>query len=274
MPVLHRRSWRAVLLAVAAAAQACAHLPAASQPFDGAVVLNDRPLTVHFANAAAAPIRPLLLYTTGDGGWARKDLALYRQIVSWGYPTAGFSAPQYLKHLRGADGTTTPAQLGQDYGAIIRYAQARLGMPAGAPVILVGVSRGAGLEVIAAGRRAVHQLLGGVIAIALTKEEEYVKWFGLRRRAVRQPPNPVMVEVYDYLPRLGPLPIAVVQSTKDGFLPADRARSLFGPDTPTRRFRAVDAENHNFGGHRQQMYDAAAEALRWIMTSVARVDTR
>ncbi len=256
-----------MLLVVAAVSQACAHLPASSQPFDGAVVLNEHPLTVHFANAAAAPVRPLLLYTTGDGGWHRKDLALYRQIVSWGYPTAGFSAPEYLKHLKSHDGTTSPDRLGQDYASIISFAQARLHMPPGAPVILVGVSRGAGLEVIAAGRRGVHRLLGGVLAIALTKEEEYVKWFGLRRRAPRSP-NPVMVEIYDYLPRLGALPVAVVQSTRDQFLPADRALGLFGPDTPTRRFRSVEAANHNFGGRRQEMYDAARTALDWIMTLV------
>ncbi len=254
---------RAALFVVAAVSQACAHLPASSHPFDSALVLHDRSLTVHFANAAAAPTRPLLLYTTGDGGWHRKDLALYRHIVSWGYPTAGFSAPEYLKHLRG-DATTTPLQLGQDYAALIAFAQARLGMPAGAPVILVGVSRGAGLEVIAAGRRGVRHLLGGVIAIALTKEEEYVRWFGVRQRVTRSA-NRVMVEVYDYLPRLGDLPIAVVQSTRDDYLPADRAVQLFGPDTATRRFRAVEAANHNFGGSREAMYAAAREALGWIM---------
>lgn len=248
--------------------QACAHLPAASHPFTGALTLNGHPLAVHFANKTAAPERPLLVYTTGDGGWARKDLALYRQIVSWGYPTVGFSAPQYLKHLRG-DETTTPERLGQDYARIIRFADEQLGRAGNAPVVLIGVSRGAGLEVIAAGREGVRRSLGGVIAIALTREEEYVRWFGIRIPGARRPAKPVMLEIYDYLPLLGEVPVAVVQSTRDNFLPAAEAARLFGPETATRRFRAIDAGDHSFGGSRQMMYDAAREALDWITGGTA-----
>ena len=253
------------LLLLSLAAQACAaHLPPSSRPFDGAITLNAHPLNIHFANESLAAVRPLLLYTTGDGGWARKDLALYEHIVSWGYPTAGFSAPDYLKHLSGEQGTTTPAQLGSDYAQIIAFAEAHLHTVPGAPVILVGVSRGAGLEVVAAGQSRVRQKLGGVVAVALTREEEYVRWFGRRLPLVRRPARRTMVEVYDYLPLLGQLPLAVVQSTRDGFLPAEAAARLFGPDTPTRRFRAIEARNHSFAGARDAMYEAVNESLQWI----------
>ena len=254
------------ILLLALASHACAaHLPAASRPFDRSLTLNAHPLTLHFANGEITRKRPLLLYTTGDGGWVRKDLALYRQIVSWGYPTVGFSAPDYLRHLRGAEGTTTPRALGRDYAEIVAFAETNLHIQPGTPVVLIGVSRGAGLEVVAAGQPGVRDRLSGVVAVALTKEEEYVRWFGRRLPLVRRPPTQVMVEVYDYLPLLGSLPLAVVQSTRDQFLPAAAAAQLFGAETPTRRFRAIDARNHSFGGARDQMYQACKEALMWIV---------
>ncbi|MEN3339724.1 MAG: hypothetical protein V7647_3400 [Acidobacteriota bacterium] len=253
-----------VLFALGAGACA-AHLPPASRPFDRTLTINAHRLKLHFANGESSRKGPLLVYTTGDGGWVRKDLALYRQIVSWGYPTAGFSAPDYLEHLRGAEGTTTPAALGRDYAEIIAFAETNLHVERGTPVVLIGVSRGAGLEVIAAGQPRVREQLSGVVAVALTKEEEYVRWFGRRLPLVRRPSTRVMLEVYEYLPLLGNLPLAVVQSTKDQFLPASAAAKLFGADTPTRRFRAIEARNHSFGGAREQMYQACKEALTWIL---------
>ncbi len=74
-----------------------------------------------------------------------------------------------------------------------------------------------------------------------------------------------MVQVYEYLPLLGTVPIAVIQSTHDHFLPAAAAAQLFGADTPTRRFRAIEAQNHSFGGAREEMYQACKEALAWIL---------
>jgi len=262
---------------LAALSHGCAgRLPAASKPFDRALVLNGHSLTVHFANAGTEGTRPLIVYTTGDGGWARKDLAFYRQIVSWGYPVAGFSATDYVKHLPRESDTTTPGRLGRDYDAIIAFAKERLGTAADRPVVLVGVSRGAGLSVVAAGQRRVRAQIAGVVAVALTKEEEYVRWFGLRRRPARsrRAREPVMLQVYEYLPLLGTLPLAVVQSSHDNYLPATAARRLFGADSGTRRFNTIEARNHSFSGARDKMYDAVHAALRWINGLLYSEDTR
>lgn len=133
-------------------------------------------------------------------------------------------------------------------------------------MILIGVSRGAGLSVVAAGQRTVQRELSGVIAIALTKEEEYVRWFrrtpGARVRT--DPEEPSMVEVYQYLPRLGPLPLYVIQSTHDSYLPADKARALFGPDTSRHRFQSIASTDHNFSDAREAMYAAARNALSFV----------
>ena len=84
------------------------------------------------------------------------------------------------------------------------------------------------------------------------------------------PKEPAMVEVYQYLPRLGALPLYVIQSTHDGYLPADKARALFGPDTERRRFQPIESTNHNFSDKRDEMYAAAREALLFIERFMAK----
>jgi fermentation-respiration switch protein FrsA (DUF1100 family) len=267
-----RASIGLLLLAVCASCSAgCGlraggHAAALNPPVpDHIIVLNDHSLRLHFSRGNRDVSRPLLVYATGDGGWHRKDLAAYHHLVDFGYPTVGFDAHDYVTHL-GARDTTTPARLAADYQRIISTAKELLHLPADYPVVLVGVSRGAGLSVVAAGQRGLRPSISGVLAVALTKEEEYVKM--LRRLRLRGRPlvgvGPEMVEVYDYLPRLGSVPIAVIQSTRDDYLPADEARALFGPDNPHRWFQPVQARNHSFGGARTQLYDAMSRSLNWI----------
>ena len=228
---------------------------------DRLVTLNGHSLRLHFANAQAPIVRPLLVYATGDGGMHRKDLDTYRHLVSWGYPIVGFDARDYVKHLGPRSDTTTPRRLAADYARIIDSARESLGIDPRRPVVLVGVSRGAGLSVIAAGQ--LRRVIAGVVAVALTHEEEYVRWYR-RLRVLREQRRPVMVDVYEYLAQLRGLPLAVVQSTHDQYLPAAKARALFGPDTERRWFQPIEAHNHNFGGARSRMYSAVQAALVWV----------
>ena len=220
------------------------------------VTLDGSRITLHLSSVGVADRRPLLVYATGDGGWRGKDLDLFRHLAAWGYATAGFSAPQYVKQLQGDDEITTPERLARDYVAIIAAAEQALTLPDSTAVILVGVSRGAGLSVVAAGQPAIRPLVDGVVVMGLTKEEEHVRW---RRR--RQSTE---LQIYDYLPQLADMPIAVIQSTRDNYLPAADARSLFGADTARRQFHAIDARNHSFAGARPILYDTLRTSLEWV----------
>jgi pimeloyl-ACP methyl ester carboxylesterase len=259
--------------AVALLAAGCMHraeAPSANTPVESEryVVFYDHPLEVHLARRPrVAPGMPLLLYATGDGGWRGKDKAVYNQIITWGYPAAGFSAPDYLNHLGFVSGTTTPARLARDYQRLIEFAKASLDLPPATPTILVGVSRGAGLAVVAAGRPETRSELAGVLAVALTKEEEYVRHYRVRRGASPSDmPRRELVEfqTYEFLDRLRSVPLVVIQSTNDSYLPAGAARELFGPDTALRRLYAIEASDHSFGGARQELYDRMASSLEWI----------
>ena len=83
----------------------------------------------------------------------------------------------------------------------------------------------------AAGEPDLQPSLAGVVAVALTREEEYVQRPKRRRRAPRAAPEMVMLDNYEYLPRLLTLPLSIIQSTHDEYLPAEEARRLLGPDS-------------------------------------------
>src|SRR5256885_1793728 len=157
----------AAAVAVAAAVTAaCAHPGALTrpvpEPFVRTVTLYGHPLELHLATLGSGN-EPLLVFATGDGGWRGYDLDTFRHLVSWGYPVAGFSAPEYIKYLRGEDETTTPVRLATDYMLIVELAKRELRLPTDTPVILVGISRGAGLAVVAAGQRLLQPELARLL---------------------------------------------------------------------------------------------------------------
>jgi hypothetical protein len=261
---------------------ACVHPQPLVQPdapveFSRYLTFYDHPLELHYAKPANMnPGAPLLLFATGDGGWRGKDLDAYRHLIRWGYPVVGFSAPSYLKHLGFVSGTTTPERLAHDYQRIITTAVAALELPADTSTILVGISRGAGLAVVAAGRQEIHAGLAGVLAVALTKEEEYVRHYRVKRgESPSDMPTRELVEfqTYEYLDQLRAVPLVVIQSTRDSYLPADAARALFGPDTESRKLYAIPAQNHGFGGARGEMFARMADSLRWLVSTHDRLST-
>jgi fermentation-respiration switch protein FrsA (DUF1100 family) len=146
-----------------------------------------------------------------------------------------------------------------DFAAVIRAAKAALNLPAVTRVVLVGKSRGAGLDVAVASQEPVRSRLRGVIAIALTREEEYA--------SVPSPADgtPAMLRTYPALPPIGDVPVAVIQSTHDDYIPAAEARELFGPDTSSRTLRPVESSDHNFEGGVSALYREMTSCFEWIL---------
>ncbi|HZW76621.1 MAG TPA: AcvB/VirJ family lysyl-phosphatidylglycerol hydrolase, partial [Caldimonas sp.] len=202
---------------------------------------------------------PLVVYATGDGGWWGGDKDVFDALAAWGYPVSGFSARDYVSHL--GDGVTaiSPGQMAADFAALIRASKAALGLPGSTSVVLVGKSRGAGLDVAVATQESIRSRLRGIIAIALTREEEYA--------AVPSPAGgaPTMLLTYPSLPLIGETPVAVIQSTHDDYIPAAEARTLFGPDTASRLFRSVESSDHNFGDAIPTLYREMTSSFEWIL---------
>ncbi len=247
------------------------HVPIPSEanyvPLSDSIAIYHHPLELRFSKPKSSSNGDILIvYATGDGGWRGLDEKLFEWISSWNYPVVGFSSKSYLKNLEYVRDTTTPRRLVRDFETIIGFAEQELALPKSTRIILVGLSRGAGLDIVAAGQGGLQANLAGVVAVALTKEEEHVSYHRRHRRA--QPDQPkrekLIIQTYQYLLRISSAPIAVIQSTHDGYLPASAARTLFGPDTELKRLVAIPAKNHRFTGGRLDLYKETKTALAWI----------
>jgi hypothetical protein len=73
---------------------------------------------------------------------------------------------------------------------------------------------------------------------------------------------------YPAIDRLGQVPIAVIQSAGDKYVPDEESRRLFGPDTATRRLYEVNAKNHGFSGGQEELLKDLEVSLEWIRTTL------
>jgi hypothetical protein len=122
--------------------------------------------------------------------------------------------------------------------------------------------------VVAAAQQALQPRPAGVIALSLTRETDFVRNRRTSKAQAASAGASTMesgqVLTYARLKSALDIPIVVIQSTNDRYLPAVEARALFGPDASTRRFLEVEARSHGFGGARDAVLRELDSALGWI----------
>jgi dipeptidyl aminopeptidase/acylaminoacyl peptidase len=143
-----------------------------------------------------------------------------------------------------------------------------LGVSPEAAMIVVGFSRGATMVAFTAINPTLRQDLAGAVAMGLTRESDYLRAPppGSRPPEI-QVDKKDRIQIYPALELIGSTPLAVIQSTKDRYVPAAESRKLLGPDTPTRRLYEVEARNHRFSGGREQLLRDLDDALEWMERS-------
>lgn len=246
----------------------------AAREFTTTVLLHGKPLELHLTvPRTPAADHVVVLYASGDGGWFGTAVDMFRQIGEAGYFAVGFSSRAFLKIERPRGALVTAVQLAAEYELILAQAHNALGVDATSPAVLTGWSRGAAFSVLVASERTAQDHILGVIAIGLAEGEDLAidgaedeTDDGTALPDARRWP----FDTYARIARLDSLPCAVIQATHDNYLPALRARQLFGPDTLLRRLYSVDARNHRFSGGRAAFDAAFLDAIRWVVSQPAR----
>lgn len=226
------------------------------------------------------PVRPapdaadlLVLYASGDGGWFGAAPDMFREIANAGYYTVGFSSRAFLKLERPRGPLVSVSQLVTDYQDILKEAREDLALPPTSPVVLTGWSRGAAFAVLVGSEMRSGSPVDGVLAIGLTSgenlqlagpDEEDDDGDAGPGNDATAPAGRWPFSPYAAIARMHQ-PCVVIQATHDNYLPAERARALFGPDQPHRRLYEVDARNHRFSGGKAAFNAALSSGLRWIV---------
>jgi len=215
----------------------------------------------------ATPRSPkeLVVFATGDADWLGASGQVFAHLAEKGYYLAGIDSRSVVSPNRHTGERASVSDAGVALDALFDHAKKALGFPEDTRVIVTGDSRGATMVVFAAAEKHIRDGVRGAVAIALTREIDYLNVPPpAERNPVIQVDAKGRIQIYPVLGKLDTIPIAVIQSTHDRYVPSAESRRLMGPDTPMLRLYQVKARNHGFDGGRAQLIADLDDALSWI----------
>lgn len=212
------------------------------------------------------PVAAVIL-SSGDLGWAGFVVDVAEFLQSQGVAVLGFNTKDYLESFTRGKSTLEAEQVPEDYAVLAGEARRLLGVST-SPV-LIGISEGAGLSVIAATPEPAQTRFSGVICLGLpdTVELGWRAWRDWTIWITKGSPREPQANLRDYVSEVAPLPLVVVQSTRDEFVPLETARSLFAAASEPKRLFLIDATNHRFSDKRDELHARLIEAMAWFHRS-------
>jgi dienelactone hydrolase len=201
-----------------------------------------------------------VIVTSGDGGWIHLAPHVADLLAAQGYFVVGFDSKAYLTSNTETSGPLTPANIAADFAALI----AKTGSQHGAP-ILIGVSEGAALSVVAASSDTVKPHVAGVIALGLGEMNELAWRFrdSIIYLTKRVPDEPCF-RSSAYIDKVAPLPLVLIQSTSDEYVPRAEADRLAALARQPKRVAVLNASDHAFSNRRPELDATLDDSLRWI----------
>jgi alpha-beta hydrolase superfamily lysophospholipase len=208
-----------------------------------------------------------VIVSSGDGGWIHLGPHIAEILASHGYFVVGFDVRSYLTHFTSSQSTLRPEEVPADYQQLTAFAaQGSAKKP-----VLIGVSEGAGLSVLAAADSRLHQTAGGVVGVGLPVVNELGwRWRDSVIYLTHGVPNEPTFSTAPIIARVAPLPLASIHSTHDEFVsPADEQDLVSRAATP-KRLWVVPAADHRFSDNLGEFDTRLLEALAWIREQAPR----
>jgi pimeloyl-ACP methyl ester carboxylesterase len=219
-------------------------------------IRNGSPLELQLYQQEHARNEPLVLFTSGDGGWSPFCADIAAHIAATGITVAGIDVKSYLVNFATPQKPLSLDDLTRDYDAIAKQAITQPGIDNKAPVVLAGWSLGAGYSVIAASQPEFSLPVSRVIAISLPvygelawKPADSIIYF------THGTPREKAFDIHPFLKSLKQTPIVFVNATSDKYAPFHEAQSLYDVIPGAKHFYAVKAGGHHFEGGEKEFYE-------------------
>ncbi len=208
-----------------------------------------------------APSGTPIVLASGDGGWIHLAPEVADLLAARGHYVVGVDSKAYLESFTEGGRTLTVQDVPYDVAVFLE--EARAGRQR--PVLLAGVSEGAGLVALTATMTQLQGSIAGVLTFGMPEENE----LGWRFRdsmiyITKKAPNEPLFRMTDWVPKLAPVPLAAIYSTHDEFVQLEQAQRIVSVASEPKRLWVVDAENHRFSGNPAGLAHALDEALAWI----------
>jgi fermentation-respiration switch protein FrsA (DUF1100 family) len=208
-----------------------------------------------------------VIISSGDGGWIHLGPYVAELLAAKRFFVVGFDAKAYLESFTSGSTTLRPEDEPGDYRLLCEYAARGSGKKA----ILIGVSEGAGLSVLAATDPQTKPLIGGVVGLGLPDLNELGwRWRDALIYVTHGVPKEPSFSTAAIVSRVSPITLAAIHSTQDEFVPlAEVQKVLAGAGEPKRRW-IVKASNHRFSDNLPELGHCLLEALDWVRENQGR----
>ena len=234
--------------------------PFASFAAPESIVLRGHSLQLHVYPASGHD--PVLI-ASGDGGWINLAPHVAELLASAGYPVVGLDSRAYLSSFTSRGSTLRTDNVIDDFLTLLM----RTSREGHEKPLLIGVSEGAGLSVLAATDERVKSRVSGVIGLGLGDVNELGwRWSDSMIYLTHGIPNEPTFSTQAIVQRLAPLPLVAIHSTHDEYVPADEISRIVHAATGPSRLWFVNASNHRFGGNLSEFDRRLLEGIEWIRT--------
>ena len=209
-----------------------------------------------YGPATGAPV----IISSGDGGWIHLGPHVAELLAARGFFVVGFDVKAYLTGFTAEAATLRTADVPGDYKALAAVATAATGRKP----LLIGVSEGAGLSVLAATDPHTKAAIAGVVTLGLPEANELGwRWKDSLTYLTHRVPNEPTFSATATVGGVAPLPLALVQSTHDDFVPLADARRIFDRASAPKRLWVIDAADHRFSNNLPAFDARLMEAIEW-----------
>ena len=219
-------------------------------------------LTIYNPPVSAAR-KGTVIMASGDVGWVGLAVDMCKYLSDQGWIAVGVNSRQYLGAFTSGKKTLQPADVPLDYDAMVQFLMTRRLILA--PVIVSGVSEGAGLSVLAASREENHAWAAGVITMGLPATAELGwRWTDFTSWITKKDSDEPQFRPADYIARISPTPLCMLQSVKDEYVPESDYRMFERTARDPKRQVLIDASNHRFTDRIPDLRKHYLGCLAWI----------
>jgi fermentation-respiration switch protein FrsA (DUF1100 family) len=234
-------------------------------PLNGSVGQTRQPIAIRGHEESlyvyGPPRGEPVIVSSGDGGWIHLAPHVAEFLSGRGYFVVGFDVKEYLSGFTAGRSTLRTQEEPGDYRVLAQFAQ----KSAGKKPILIGVSEGAGLSVLAATDPATKAEIAGVIGLGLPDLNELGwRWRDMMIYLTHRAPNEPAFSAASVVDRVAPVPLAAIHSSHDEFVPLAEVQRVLDAAKDPKRLWIVNAANHRFSDNLDEFDRRLLDAIAWV----------
>ena len=208
-----------------------------------------------------------IIVSSSDGGWVRLAPHVADVLAANGFFVVGLDVKAYLESFTSATTALRVEDEPADYRVLAEFASQQTHRKP----ILIGVSEGAGLSVLAAADPQTKAAIAGVVGIGLPDRTELGwRWKDSLIYLTHGVPNEPTFRTPALVADVAPVPIGIIHSTHDEFFSVAEVQKLFEGLKDPKRLWVVNAADHRFSDNLEEFDRRLIEAVGWVKQNTPR----